>query len=42
MLDKIIHETEDKMKKAVDFTRQELTKLRSGKATAAILDDIRI
>jgi ribosome recycling factor len=42
MLDKIIHETEDKMKKAVDFTRQELTKLRSGKATAAILDDIKI
>ncbi len=42
MLDKIIHETEEKMKKAVDFTRQELTKLRSGKATAAILDDIKI
>ncbi len=42
MLDKIIHETEDKMKKAVEFTRQELSKLRSGKATVAILDDIRI
>ncbi len=42
MLDKIVHETEDKMKKAVEFTRQELSKLRSGKATAAILDDIRI
>ena len=42
MLDKIIHETEDKMKKAVDFTRQELTKLRSGKATVALLDDIRV
>ncbi len=42
MLDKIIHETEDKMKKAVEFTRQELTKLRSGKATVAILDDIKI
>ncbi len=42
MLDKIIHETEDKMKKAVEFTRQELSKLRSGKATVALLDDIRI
>ncbi len=42
MLDKIIHETDDKMKKAVEFTRQELSKLRSGKATVAILDDIKI
>ncbi len=42
MLDKIMHDTEEKMKKAVDFTRQELTRLRSGKATVAILDDIRI
>lgn len=42
MLDKILRDTEDKMKKAVDFTRQELTKLRSGKATVAILDDIKI
>ncbi|HEY9166254.1 MAG TPA: ribosome recycling factor [Candidatus Kryptonia bacterium] len=42
MLDKIIHESEDKMKKAVEFTRQELAKLRSGKATVALLDDIRI
>ncbi|MCL5267734.1 MAG: ribosome recycling factor [Bacteroidetes bacterium] len=42
MLDKIIHETEDKMKKAVEFTRQELTKLRSGKATVALLDDIKV
>lgn len=42
MLDKILHDTEDKMKKAVDFTRQELTKLRSGKAAVAILDDIKI
>ncbi len=42
MLEKIIHETEDKMKKAVEFTRQELSKLRSGKATVALLDDIKI
>lgn len=42
MLDKIIHETEDKMKKAVEFSRQELSKLRSGKATVALLDDVRI
>ncbi len=42
MLEKIIHETEDKMKKGVEFTRQELTKLRSGKATVALLDDVRI
>ena len=42
MLEKIVHETEDKMKKAVEFTRQELTKLRSGKASIALLDDIRI
>jgi len=42
MLEKIVHETEDKMKKAVEFTRQELTKLRSGKASVALLDDIKI
>jgi ribosome recycling factor len=42
MLDKIIHETEDKMKKAIEFTRQELSKLRTGKASLALLDDIRI
>jgi ribosome recycling factor len=42
MLEKIIHEADDKMKKAVEFTRQELSKLRSGKATAALLDDVRI
>lgn len=42
MLEKIIHETEEKMKKAVEFTRQELSKLRSGKATVALLDDIKI
>lgn len=42
MLEKIIHETDDKMKKAVDFTRQELSKLRSGKASVALLDDIKI
>ncbi len=42
MLDKIIHETEDKMKKAIEFTRQELSKLRTGKASIALLDDIRI
>jgi ribosome recycling factor len=42
MLEKIIHETEEKMKKAVEFTRQELSKLRSGKASVALLDDIRI
>lgn len=42
MPDKIIHDAEDKMKKAVEFTRQELSKLRSGKATVAILDDIKV
>ncbi|MGO9480713.1 MAG: ribosome recycling factor [Candidatus Kryptoniota bacterium] len=42
MLDKIIHETDDKMKKAIEFTRQELSKLRTGKASLALLDDIRI
>jgi len=42
MLEKIIHEADDKMKKAVEFTRQELTRLRSGKATAALLDDVRV
>ncbi|HUI29313.1 MAG TPA: ribosome recycling factor [Candidatus Acidoferrales bacterium] len=42
MLEKIIHETDEKMKKAVEFTRQELSKLRSGKATAALLDDVKI
>ncbi len=42
MLDKIVRETDEKMKKAVEFARQELVKLRSGKATVAILDDIKV
>lgn len=42
MLEKIVREADDKMKKAVEFTRQELAKLRTGKATLALLDDIRV
>ncbi len=42
MVEKIIQEAEEKMKKATEFTRQELSKLRSGKATVAILDDIKV
>ncbi|MGC8594884.1 MAG: ribosome recycling factor [Candidatus Kryptoniota bacterium] len=42
MLEKIVREAEEKMKKAVEFTRQEIAKLRTGKATLALLDDIRV
>ncbi len=42
MLDKIIHDTDEKMKKAVEFTRQELSKLRTGKASVALLDEIKV
>ncbi|MCL5020368.1 MAG: ribosome-recycling factor, partial [Bacteroidetes bacterium] len=42
MLDKIIHDTDEKMKKAVEFTRQKLSKLRTGKASVTLLDEIKV
>ncbi len=42
MKNKIIKETEDKMMKAVDVVRHELVKIRTGKATTALLDGIKV
>ena len=42
MVKTILKETEDKMNKAVDVVRQELAKIRTGKATTALLDGIKI
>lgn len=42
MKSKIIKETEDKMTKAVDVVRHELVKIRTGKATTALLDGIKV
>jgi len=42
MVKTILKEAEDKMKKAVEVVRQELVKLRTGKATTALLDGIRV
>lgn len=36
------HETEDKMKKSIDAIRNELAKLRSGRATTSLLDGVKI
>ena len=42
MVKDIIKETEDKMHKAVEVLRQELAKIRTGKATTALLDSVRV
>ncbi len=42
MVDKILKETRDKMQKATEVVRQELVKIRTGKATTALLDGIRV
>ncbi|MGB9665407.1 MAG: ribosome recycling factor [Ignavibacteria bacterium] len=41
MINKVLKETEDKMKKSVEFVRQEFAKIRTGKATTALLDGIK-
>jgi len=38
----ILKQAEDKMKKAVEVVREELVKIRTGKATTALLDGIKI
>lgn len=42
MVKEILKETEHKMKKAVDVVRQEFVKIRTGKATTALLDGIKV
>lgn len=42
MVKTILKETEEKMHKAVDVVRQELIKIRTGKATTALLDSIKV
>ena len=42
MIKKVYAETEDKMKKAVESVRKELASIRTGKATTALLDGIKV
>lgn len=42
MLKDILKQTDDRMNKAVDACRRELTHIRSGKATTALLDTVRV
>jgi ribosome recycling factor len=42
MVKDILKETETKMKKAVEVVRQEFIKIRTGKATTALLDGIKV
>jgi len=42
MTHKLLVEAEDRMKKAVDGMRKELTGIRSGKASPALLDTVRV
>lgn len=42
MIKDIIKQTEEKMHKAVEVVRQELVKIRTGKATTALLDGVRV
>ncbi len=42
MTKEILHNTDDRMKKAVEVCRQELAKIHAGRASAALLDGIRV
>ncbi len=42
MIKEILKQTEEKMHKAVDVVRQELVKIRTGKATTALLDGVKV
>src|SRR5713101_4969524 len=42
MIRDIIKQTEDKMHKATEVVRQELVKIRTGKATTALLDSVKV
>ena len=42
MLKNILKEAEDRMHKGVEVVRQELVKIRTGKATTALLDGIKV
>lgn len=42
MVKQILKESEDKMHKAVEVVRQELVKIRTGKATTGLLDGIKV
>jgi len=42
MIDKIYKDTDDKMNKAIENLRYELNKIRTGKASPAILDGIKV
>ena len=42
MIKEILKQTEDKMHKAVEVIRQEFIKIRTGKATTALLDGIKV
>jgi ribosome recycling factor len=42
MIDKVYKETKDKMEKALEALRKELSRIRTGRATAALLDGIRV
>ena len=42
MVKQILKDTEDKMHKAVEVVRQELVKIRTGKATTVLLDSVKV
>jgi ribosome recycling factor len=42
MIDKKVQESEERMKKAVEATRRELSGIRSGKASPGLLDTVRV
>jgi ribosome recycling factor len=42
MISKMLADTEERMKKALEAVRRELTSIRSGKASPALLDTIRV
>lgn len=41
-MDNVINETTERMKKAVDAFHHELSKLRTGRASLALLDDVKV
>lgn len=42
MIEQIFKQAEDKMKKTIDVTKQDLTNIRTGRASVKILDGLKV
>ena len=42
MLDEILKKTRESMKKSLDYTKQQITKVRTGRASTSMLDSVKV